>query len=600
MHRHAHPLSCHNEGKQHPPWDVTSPGPGTDATARRVEVESGLLLRAVAGRERGWTAALVAGTVLTTGAGLAVPGLLAAAVDAAVHGRTDTATKWLACVLVLSAVGETASALAGATVRARVTVWLRARVLGSVLAGGVPGTVGRSVGDLAGRLTTGTALMAGLPASVLSVSLGLATSIGAVVALAVIDWRLAVAWCLMAPVAILTARAFLRGSTDAFQRYQEAQGRLAGRLLNTLAGIRTVRASGNWRQEVGRITAVVPELSRHGHAAWTIQRAMMWRMGLVAPAVEIAVLAVAGHGVLTGRDTPGDLVAAVGYTALALSGLDYIDTLGSIAQARSGARRVAEVSADPPKPFGNRQLTSPPGLLEFRAVLAPAEGPPVLRGVDLVVPAGQVVAVVGRSGAGKSLLGELAAGLRRPTSGQVLLDGVPLDELDPAARRKIVYVFERPTLLGDTVADAIGYGAPGAEQSVIEQAARTACAHDFVRRLPSGYRTSLVDAPMSGGEVQRLGLARALVTEPGVVILDDATSSLDSVTEAQVSAAVTDRLAGGIRLVIAHRASTAARCDLVAWLHDGRIVATASHADLWAEHPAYRQLFAHRTEEVAS
>ncbi|MFE3437865.1 ATP-binding cassette domain-containing protein, partial [Streptomyces sindenensis] len=216
----------------------------------------------------------------------------------------------------------------------------------------------------------------------------------------------------------------------------------------------------------------------------------------------------------------------------------------------------------------------------------------VLDSVDLVVPAGTALAVVGRSGAGKSTLAALIGRLREPDAGLVAIDGVPLPELTPQALGAAVgYAFERPALLGTTVAGMIAFARPDASREEVGAAAGAARADDFITRLPRGYDTPLTDAPLSGGEVQRLGLARALVHDPAVVVLDDALSSLDTATEARVGSALASAWSDRTRVLIAHRVSTAARADLVAWLEDGRVRALGTHADLWRRDD-YRALFA--------
>jgi ATP-binding cassette subfamily B protein len=195
--------------------------------------------------------------------------------------------------------------------------------------------------------------------------------------------------------------------------------------------------------------------------------------------------------------------------------------------------------------------------------------------------------VVGESGAGKSVLVGLAARLREPDDGMILLDGVPLTELDHDTLRAAVgCAFERPVLIGHTVGDAIGLGLP-AEQ--IASAAVATHAHEFVSRLPQGYDTPLTESPMSGGELQRLGLARAWHAGR-LLVLDDATSSLDMVTEMQISRTLTNDHGHRTRLIVTHRAATAARADLVVWLAAGRVRAVDTHEALWAR-PDYREVF---------
>jgi ATP-binding cassette subfamily B protein len=192
----------------------------------------------------------------------------------------------------------------------------------------------------------------------------------------------------------------------------------------------------------------------------------------------------------------------------------------------------------------------------------------------------------------------VAAGVRRPDAGDGLVDGVPLAARAPAAlTRAVACAFTRPALVGvpeagaevgaATVADALTLARPGAAPQEVVRAAAAAGADGFVRRLPAGYRTELAAAPLSGGEVQRLGLARALAGQARVTIIDDAATNLDVATEALVGAAVTARFRGRTRLVRTRRASTAARTDLVVWMQDGRVRAVAPHRQLWAS-PDYR------------
>jgi ATP-binding cassette subfamily B protein len=177
----------------------------------------------------------------------------------------------------------------------------------------------------------------------------------------------------------------------------------------------------------------------------------------------------------------------------------------------------------------------------------------------------------------------------------VLLDGVPVDRIRPDELRAAVgYAFERPALLGGTVAGAIGYGTD-AEPPAVIAAARSARVHEAVRLLPEGYWTSLVDAPFSGGEAQRIGLARAFVRAPRLLVLDDATGSLDAVTAAEVDEAVRTSLPGHTRLVVTHRLRTAEQADLVVWLAAGRVRGTGPHSTLWQD-PGYRAVFTEAAE----
>jgi ATP-binding cassette subfamily B protein len=188
-----------------------------------------------------------------------------------------------------------------------------------------------------------------------------------------------------------------------------------------------------------------------------------------------------------------------------------------------------------------------------------------------------------------------------PDEGHVLLDGVPLRDLSSNALAAAVgWAFERPAYLPGTFAEAIGFGATGIRQGMVRQAARAAQVDRIIRRLPLGYDTPCSTAPLSGGEQQRLGLARGLAHHGRVLIVDDALSSVDSITESRISEAIS-AMSGTTRILVTNKISIAGRADQVAWLDQGRIVAFAPHADLWRI-PDYRRLFQpgpeeHRSEE---
>ncbi|MFE0380871.1 ATP-binding cassette domain-containing protein, partial [Streptomyces inhibens] len=322
------------------------------------------------------------------------------------------------------------------------------------------------------------------------------------------------------------------------------------------------------------------------------------RSRILVKRMTTAVLAVGGIRLAHGSLTVGELLAASRYAALTAGLGGVVGQLNALVRSRAAAHRTGELLALPPVPQGYRPLPADGrGRLELRAVTVVRGGAAVLRGVDLVVPGGVTMAVVGHSGAGKSLLAAVAGRLTDPDSGQVLLDGVPLCDADPAQlRREIGYAFERPVLFGDTVGAAIGFGPYEPPAHEIEAASRAAGADSFLRLLPDGYAAPLARAPLSGGEVQRLGLARAFAHAGRLLVLDDATSSLDSVTELHVSRALVHDVRTGSRLLIAHRVSSAARADLVAWMEHGRIRAVAPHDRLWAD-PDYRAVFAHTGDE---
>ncbi|MGH8884001.1 MAG: ABC transporter ATP-binding protein [Egibacteraceae bacterium] len=552
------------------------------------------LLAQAARRAPWWSVLFVLAMVVGAGSGLLLPAALAGAVDAALKGAGfGIALVSLGTLLVADTFASLVAGVAGARYSAVTSAWLRHRLLRHTLALGIPGQRRFAAGDVLSRLT-GDAPGAGqvLPA-LAGVVVAVISALGAVVALWLIDWALAVAFLVgVLPIFVLV-RVFMAQASGLFVGYQRAQAAIAARLLDAFTGIRTIRVSGTAEQEIDRILVPLGELDACGRALWHAQRQVGWQAGLLVPALEVVVLAVAGFGVAAGRVTPGQLLAAVGYVRIAVGMFEQIETLVGIVRARASATRVAEVLAvAPPSRPVLRALPAGPGALQLRGVTVRAGDTLTLDRLDLEVPAGCCVAVVGRCGAGKTTLALLVGGLLLPDEGEVLLDGVPVTALaSEQLRTAVAYAFARPFLFDGTVHDAIAFAQPTLSRAQVEQAARVAAADGFIRRLPAGYDTPLTQAPLSGGEAQRLGLARAIAWDGRVMVFDDATSSLDTATEVTVSAALAGLLAGRTTIVVAHRAATAARADLVAWLEGGRLRRLGPHVRLWDD-PEYRAVFA--------
>ncbi|WP_183107065.1 ABC transporter ATP-binding protein [Streptomyces sp. 1114.5] len=392
---------------------------------------------------------------------------------------------------------------------------------------------------------------------------------------------------------VVLIRLFLRQAGPVFACYQEVQAALAARLSGALTGLRSIHAADAEQREAARVLAPLPELSAAGRALWAAQRRTAWQATLLIALVEVAVLTTAGFLLAGGALAPGALAAAAGWAALGAGLFEQLEALVGVAHARTGQARVDELLALAPAPCGTQALPGAgSGEVELRGVVV-RDGDRVLLGpLDLTVPGGRTLALVGRSGSGKSLLAALPGRLRDADEGTVLIDGVPVGVLAPSELRQAVgYAFARPELVGRTVRDALA-GAGPAEAA----AART---DGLLRRLPHGWDTPLDELRLSGGELQRLGLARLLARRTRVVVLDDATSGLDLATEYQVSQALDQATHGRTRLVVAHRAAVAARADLVAWLDAGRLRALAPHAVLLAD-PDYRATLADSALQAAA
>jgi ATP-binding cassette, subfamily B, bacterial RamA/AmfB len=548
------------------------------------------------GRQGGWwICALALAALLGAGAEILLPTALGRALDALPGGGHITwAVVTCATLIAIMVAGKVIGDIATGQGNARCTAWLRMTLVRHLVAIG-PAAIRRfETGDVVTRVTRNASEAGQVGITAVMVSVGLLPPVGGVIALMLIDPWVAVTALvgLLAMAALL--RVFVRDNTETIRAYLHSQGLIAARLLDALSGARTIAAAGSIERERERILRPLPGLREHGMGMWRNQVRMTSRAAVIGPLLQLSVVGVAGYGVVAGRLSVGELYAASRYAVMAAGIGSAVGLLNKLSRARAGGRRAAEVLTEPVTRYGDARLpdcSGKGGRLEFRGVRVSAAGDTVIDGLDLVVPAGATVAVVGRSGGGKSLLAALAGRLADPERGQVLLDGVPLPDLPQAELRGAVgFAFERPALVGDTIDDVIRFGPGNPTAGTVRQAAASARADTFIERLPQGYRTELAAAPLSGGEMQRLGLARAFAHSYRVLILDDATSSLDTVTERQVGAVLAGGHQNQTRLIIAHRAATAARTDLVAWLDRGTLRGLRPHSELWRD-PDYRALF---------
>jgi ATP-binding cassette, subfamily B, bacterial len=587
------------------------------------------LLLAAARQGGCWLALLGVASAAGAAAQVLLPAAVGRAIDAILAGDATAghlavgktggplaACAILAAVIVGSgAVTDLATGVSGATATARLRRLLAGHVVAvgprllagaatnanttsNPAAGIVNGSTDFSAGDTVSRVVAGAADAGTAPASLLLAAVAVIPPFGSLIALGLIDPWLVVAFAVGFPAFAVILRTLVRDSSAVSAGYGRAQGIIAARLLDALAGAHTIAAAGTQARERERVLGPLPLLREYGDASWRVQARAAAQAMTVAPALQIIVVAVAGLELARHRISTGDLVAASQYAVLAVGVGASVGVVGRLGRARGGARRAAELLARPrpqygahDRPAGRRHADR--GELRLSGITVRHGGEVVLRDLDLIVAPGAAVAVVGRSGAGKSTLARLAGRLADPDAGAVSLDGIDLREFTRASlRESVVYAFERPELVGDTPCDVIGFGLRRPDDAQVLAAAGQAQADAFIARLPEQMSTSLDRAPLSGGEVQRLGLARAFAHAGAarLLILDDATSSLDTVTEMLVARAIAGELGGLTRLIVAHRAATAARADLVAWVDGGRIRALAPHDELWADRE-YRAIF---------
>jgi ATP-binding cassette subfamily B protein/subfamily B ATP-binding cassette protein MsbA len=456
----------------------------------------------------------------------------------------------------------------------------------------------RPTGDLVQRVLADTRCVDTLALGVLLAVFQAATAVGV---MAVIMWRLdpllTVAALAVGPALLLAARGFAGSMTRNAIRQADTLGDVMTAAERMLGAVREIQSFTAEERELRRFAACS---DRQVAAGLGVQRTALryqLTLGAITAAGTAAVLALGGLTALRGALSVGDLIVFTAYVAALYSPLESVAHLGdAVARARAGTHRVVEVlgaAEDVP------EYHDPVGLpgrgrgavVVFDGVSFGYEpGRPVLHGVTVEVGAGETVALVGPTGAGKSTLVSLVPRFFDAWSGHVLLDGVDvrlarLREL----RSRVSVVRQEPLLLPLSVAENIAYGRPEASRREVEWAARQAVADGFIRDLPQGYDTVLGErgATLSGGQQQRLAIARALLKDAPVLILDEPTAALDPESEALLVEAVGRAAAGRTVLVIAHRLSTVRRADRILVLDAGRIVEHGSHAHLLAAGGVY-------------
>ncbi|MEU6113430.1 ABC transporter ATP-binding protein [Streptomyces sp. NPDC047117] len=567
-----------------PPASTAEPGRG------------GPLLRAAARHSGGRLVVVALCATAAAGVTLTVPAVLGRALDLLLSGSAHSTMAVLTCAaLLIAEIGlDTAVAWHGGTATARSTAWLRRRGVRRLLAAEPHRTESLGAGDLATRLTANTTDAGTAPVTAVTAVTAVLPPVGALVALFVIDAWTALAFLAGVPLLLLLLRSFMRSTADSNAAYQRTQATIAGRLAEALTGARTIAAAGTGDLERARILAPLDELGAQGRRMWRVYGLAVAGSTVLMPLLTTVVLAVGGLRLAAGEISVGELLALSRYATYAAGIGTVTGALSTLVRGRTAARRVGTLEELPALRHGEARLPADgKGTLELRGLTVTRDGTRLLDIPSLRLPGGTTTAVVGPSGSGKTLLAAVAGRLLDPDTGTVTLDGVPLADLThQETRRAIGTAFARPALFGRTIEDALACGPRRYPPQDVRRAARAAGADGFVTLLPHGYRTPLEAAPLSGGERQRLGLARAFAGSERFLIMDDATSSLDTVTEQQVNRAlVSGEVRARTRLIVAHRPSCAALADTVVWLEKGTVRATGTHRQLWQD-PDYRANFA--------
>ncbi len=406
------------------------------------------------------------------------------------------------------------------------------------------------------------------------------------------------------PVILWGAFVFQKRAGPRYDRVRAAVGTLGARLNGNLAGMATIRSFGAEARELARLEADSSAYVAANRDAIRLGSAFVPLIRMAILAGFLCTLVLGGRMVLDGELEAGFYAVLVFLTQRLLWPLTRLaETVDLYERAMASSRRILGLLDEPrpPAPVAAASAPAPAarGELALRGVaFAYPDGPEVLSDIDLQVPAGSTVALVGATGGGKSSLVKLLLSFHAPTRGEVTLDGVPLGALPlDWLRRQVGWVAQDVFLFDGTVRENIAYGREGADDAAIEAAARAAEAWDFIQRLPQGLDTPVGErgVRLSGGQRQRLSIARALLKDPPVLLLDEATSAVDNETEAAIQRSLRAIARGRTVVVVAHRLSTIVHADQIVVLEHGRIVERGTHRDLVARGGAYAALWAVQT-----
>jgi ATP-binding cassette subfamily B multidrug efflux pump len=467
----------------------------------------------------------------------------------------------------------------------------------------------RPVGDLMSRVTNDVDTLNQLFSQGLTQLLGsLFGLIGIVVAMLVLDWNLAIACFTIIPIMLLLTSFFARRARRAFRLTRETVGDVTAGVQEDIVGVREAQAFNRTEENIARFRRRNAANRDANVQAVAITSAFAPTIDMLSTLATALVIGYGGYLVFSGSLSIGILSAFLIYVQQFFRPIQLASQVYTQAQAAlAGAERIYAILDEPTEPEDPpdaKKLDRVEGRIEFdRVTFAYEPGRPVLHDVSFVVEPGQTVALVGPTGAGKTTIANLVPRFYDATGGTVRVDGRDVREVERRSLRdRIATVLQEPFLFSGTVAENIAYGREGASREEVEAAARAVSAHGFISALPEGYDNPLGagGGTLSGGQRQLVSFARAVLADPRILILDEATSNVDTRTEALIQRALARLLKGRTSVVIAHRLSTIRDADLILVIENGRVAERGTHASLLAAGGRYAELYRRQFREPAT
>jgi ABC-type multidrug transport system fused ATPase/permease subunit len=427
------------------------------------------------------------------------------------------------------------------------------------------------------------------------------TIVSVTAVLFVYEWKLALATLAITPVLIVLAYRYSHISHPTLREVQQKLADVATVAEENIVGVHVVKAFAQEPQEEAKFRRRSEDVFRQTVLANRQRAFYVPLISFIPLLAQAAVLLVGARMVARGMLSIGSFVAFNVYVTMLVTPLRSLGMwIGQAQRATASGERIFQVIDEPEEIVeapGAVALPPGPGHLRFEDVsFSYATGRPVLEGIELDVEAGRTIALIGHTGSGKTTLTSLVPRFYDVGTGRVTIDGVDVRDVTlTSLRRAIGVISQDPFLFSASVRENIGFGAPGISDEEVERAARLAQAHEFVVELPKGYDTVIGERgiTLSGGQRQRLAIARALAVDPRVLILDDATASVDATTEALIRGGLREAMQDRTTLIIAHRLSTIALADEIVVLADGRVAARGTHDELLETSAVYREIYEH-------